>query len=189
MPQQLTAGALAQRRRRAQLRAGTYAPRPPATAAEAATRFRKGQSGNPLGREKRSVPVTELATITALAARGVREQDIGRAVGMSQQVWARQRDAQPEVMEALNAGRQQMHDKLVGKLYAKAMSGDTVSLLFLLKSRFGYREGESAEGARPQVIINLPAAMPTLEQYRAAPALVPVALQGSVTNVQSDEDA
>jgi hypothetical protein len=138
------------------------------SAAQAGTCFKPGQSGNPHGRQRLTIAPEQLPVIVKLAAKGVRELDIARAVGVSHQVWARQRVLQPEVADALDAGKQQMHDRLVGKLYAQAMDGNIVALLFLLKTRFGYREGE-AQDARPQVIINLPTAAP-LEQY--APALV-----------------
>ena len=49
--------------------------------------------------------------------------------------------------------------------FDKAKKGDVVSLLFLPKTRFGYREGNEPGEARPRVIINLPAAAPSVEQY------------------------
>jgi hypothetical protein len=67
-----------------------------------------------------------------------------------------------------------MHDALVGKLYEKAMRGQDVPILFLLKTVFGYAEGAPLGDARPQVIINLPAAVP-LEQYRT--------IEGQMTNL------
>ncbi len=79
-------------------------------------------------------------------------------------VWSRCRDAQQEVADALAAGKQQMHDALCGKLYAKAMDGDTVALLFLLKTRYGYREGDQQGDTRAHVTIVLPDAM-SPEQY------------------------
>lgn len=161
------AGQRAKRARdRAKRAAEGYTPSPRVTPASIATQFKPGQSGNPAGGKKLTVPASALPIITKLAAKGVRQRDIGRAIGVSQQVWNRQREAQPEVADALAAGQQKMHDALVHKLYEKAVEGDTVSLLFLLKCRFGYREGDELNSdSKPQVIINLPGAAQDIASY------------------------
>lgn len=127
--------------------------------------FAPGNNMNPLGRPKKVVAQRQLADITKLAAKGVREQDIYRAIGMSQHTWERQKAEQPEVQAALDAGRQIMHDALVGKLFERAMKGDIVPNLFLLKTRFGYREGDEPSETRPQITINMQGTL-TAEQYR-----------------------
>lgn len=127
--------------------------------------FKKGQSGNPAGPRKKTVPASRLALITQLAARGVREKDIARAVDMSADTWVRCRDVQPEVANAFEAGRQAMHDALVGKLYEKAMHGDTIALIFALKIFYGYRDNAEVQELRAQVVINLPGAT-SLDKYR-----------------------
>lgn len=38
-----------------------------------------------------------------------------------------------------------MHDKLAGRAYEEAMNGNTAMLIFLLKTRFGYRESSHIE--------------------------------------------
>jgi hypothetical protein len=141
-----------------------------------ATQFKPGQSGNPAGGPRKLLKPGDLEVVTKLAAKGVREKDIARAVGMSEPTWQRLKADFENVRNALDAGRQRMHDSLVGKLYERAMAGETVPLLFLLKTRFGYREGdELGDNARPQVIINLPAPM-SAEQYEKVVQHVPPAL-------------
>ena len=89
--------------------------------------------------------------ITKLAARGVREKDIARAVDVSEPTWLSLKRDFPEVQAAVDAGRQVMHDALVGKLYEKAMAGDTIALLFAMKVMFGYRENEPPQDTGPRI--------------------------------------
>jgi hypothetical protein len=132
-------------------------------------RFKKGDVGNPSGGRRKTIPASKLPLITQLAARGVREKDIGRACDMSRDTWTRYRNANPEVAAAFEAGRQVMHDALVGKLYEKAMGGDTIALIFALKCFFGYRENAEVPELRAQVVINLPGAA-ALSDYKIVEA-------------------
>ena len=64
------------------------------------------------------------------------------------------------VRNALARGRAKQHDYLAGALMDQAHKGP-IAAIFLLKSRFGYRDGGEADSeSRPQVIINLPGALP-----------------------------
>ena len=130
------------------------------------TTWKPGTVTNPRGRAPKTIAARDLAAITKLAARGCREKDIARAVGVSPPTWARIRDADPDVRAAFDAGRQVMHDALIGKLYEKAMGGDTVSLIFACKILLGYRENDAAVEFKPQVTITLPGALP-LEKFAA----------------------
>jgi hypothetical protein len=127
--------------------------------------FQKGEVHNPKGAPRKTLAKQDLAAITKLAAKGVRERDIARAVGVSNQVWDRQKVEQPEVQAAFHAGRQVMHDALVGKLFERAMKGDIVPNLFLLKTVFGYREGDEPQEVRPQITINMQGTL-SPEAYR-----------------------
>jgi len=104
--------------------------------------------------------------ITKLAARGVREKDIARAVNVSEPTWIKRKNDEPALRAAFDAGRQVMHDALVSKLFERAMKGDIVPALFLLKVVFGYRENDVPDELRPQVVINIPAALPREEYER-----------------------
>ncbi len=140
--------------------------------------FQKGEVHNPKGAPRKTLSNADLAAVTKLAAKGVREQDIARAVGVGATTWQRLKHEHPEVQAALDSGRQVMHDALVGKLFERAMKGDIVPNLFLLKTVFGYREGDEPSETRPQITINLPGALPlsafqgvTIEQTSEPPAL------------------
>jgi hypothetical protein len=85
-------------------------------------------------------------------------------MGMSHNTFRKLRQADQHIQDALDAGRQVMHDKLVGRLYERAMGKDQASiaaLIFILKAKFGYRDnGDETGEQRPSVIINLPSALP-----------------------------
>lgn len=132
-------------------------------------KFLPGQSGNLAGRTPKTVPSSKLQLITKLAARGVREKDIARHVAdMSEATWIAYKRDHPELVAAIDAGRQVMHDALVGRMYESAMNGDQRAGEFLLRAVFGYRDqGDPPGEARPQVVINLPGPA-TLDQYRPA---------------------
>lgn len=75
---------------------------------------------------------------------------------------------QSEVQEGLDRGRAKEHDKLVAKLHELAMEGNVTAVIFALKARHAYREGEAPEGGitNVQVNINLPSAMAPEEYQR-----------------------
>ncbi len=108
-----------------------------------------------------------LQIVEELAARGVAEATIAKALRMGKDGFRGVRRRQPEVQEALDRGRAIEHDRLVGKLFDTAMEGNVVAGIFLLKARHGYREGEPLEGgtSNVQVNINLPSAM-SPDEYR-----------------------
>ena len=66
-------------------------------------------------------------------------------------------------------GRSELLDELLDKLITKARRGDTVSVLFALKSIFGFRDHGPAEGEEraPSVVINLPGAVSREEWQNA----------------------
>lgn len=83
-----------------------------------------------------------LEIVEELAARGVAEATIAKALGMSKDAFRSVKRRDPAVQEAIDRGRAVEHDKLVGVLFEQAMSGQYVPAMFLLKTRHGYREGE-----------------------------------------------
>lgn len=115
---------------------------------------------------RKFVDARYLPLITQLAAKGCRASDIARAVGMNERTWVKCLDEQPGVREAFDAGRQQMHDSLVGKLYQRAMHGDTACLIFAHKVLLGYRENEPIADQRPVVNITLPGPAASLEDFK-----------------------
>ena len=131
------------------------------------TSFKPGTRANPHGAPRKMLPASSLKLITADAARGCREKDIARTLGMSAPTWVKCLAEQDEVRAAFDAGRQLLHDALIGKLYERAMSGKSdACLIFATKVLLGYRENDVAVEFRPQINITLPGALP-LEKFAA----------------------
>ena len=87
--------------------------------------------------------------------------EIARGLHIGKTTLSRWRKDHETVAEAIEIGRAIEHKALRSKLHEKAMAGDTVALLFLLKCRHGYREGDQSErGGGATITINLPGAMP-----------------------------
>ena len=113
-----------------------------------------------MSRVKKMLPKGAFAKITDLASRGFSERDIARSLGVSAGTWTRIKDENPEAQDALDEGRSVEHLALYGKLYEKAMAGDIVALLFLLKCRHGYRETlDITQTNAVQIVFQIPAAL------------------------------
>jgi hypothetical protein len=104
----------------------------------------------------------DYAQLAASAAAGARLQDVALRVGLgSRRALSRRFEQDERAAEAWALGRAELHEKLVSTLISKALNGEVVPLLFLLKTQYGYREGEPLDGGdqRSLVTINLPAAV------------------------------
>jgi len=102
-----------------------------------------------------------------LAKEGHSLEGIATALGIPRRTLFDLRKRQPELDAAVREGATVFEHVLVSALVRQALEGYAPAAMFLLKTRFGYREGEAldAEQARPSVVINLPAAM-SPEDYR-----------------------
>lgn len=108
-----------------------------------------------------------VAFIEKLARGGHTKRSISAKLRVDHKTLAKIADRQPEVAEALEAGRALHEADLVDALTARALAGDVVPALFLLKARHGWREGDARDGGGAQVnvqVIQLAAPM-TPEQY------------------------
>lgn len=108
---------------------------------------------NAAGKSEWMVTEAGLSVVEELSARGCSVVTIARALGFGKDAFRSVRNRQPEVEEALENGRAREHDRLVGLLHAQAEEGQYVPAMFLLKTRFGYREGEPFE-ANVNVSVN-----------------------------------
>ncbi|MEO0487543.1 MAG: hypothetical protein AAF092_16690 [Pseudomonadota bacterium] len=122
---------------------------------------------NAAGKSEWRVGRRGLKVVEELAERGVAVATIAKALRMGKDAFMGCRQRQPEVQEALDRGRANEHDKLVAELHELAMEGNVTAVIFALKARHAYREGEAPEGGSTnvQVNINLPSAM-TPEEYQ-----------------------
>lgn len=62
---------------------------------------------------------------------------------------------QPELMERYKKGKSKRIEQVVSKLYEKIEAGDTVSILFYLKTQAGWREQEQPAVELPPINIIL----------------------------------
>ena len=94
------------------------------------------------------------------------ETKICKALGMSYQTWKRILKHDPDAKALWTEALAIERDAVVGKLYDRAMEGDTNAARFLLGARHNMRESGDTAGAegRSSVTINLPGSM-SAKQY------------------------
>lgn len=108
-----------------------------------------------------------LKIVEALAAKGCLMETIAKALRMSHDTLEACRRRQPEVQAALDRGRGVLHDELVSILVQQARAGQFVPAMFLLKTRFGYKEGVQVDmNVDVSGVLVVPAEM-TVEEYLA----------------------
>jgi hypothetical protein len=105
-------------------------------------------------------PPGTAARIRQLAAKGHSLVGIRRGLNVSHVVLNRWLDEYPDLAEALAQGRASEEFEMHNVLYRAAKKGNIVAAMFVLKSRFGWREGDQSDLAN-KVSINftLPGAM------------------------------
>jgi hypothetical protein len=97
------------------------------------------------GRPRKEIPSIAAKEIERLASTGASMVEIANALGVGKDLlrkWLAQNEA---LTVALTRGREVERQALHGRLYRAAMQGNTVALLFLLKTRHGYDD----RAARP----------------------------------------
>ena len=122
-------------------------------------------------RRKSIIPDQHMPAILDACRRGVSEVRIARSLGLNYRTWMRIRSEDDRIASALAETRSLEEDELVALLMDKARGGETTALIFALKSRHNYRDqGAPVSSAeqRVNVVINLPAAQPSVEAYVAA---------------------
>jgi len=82
----------------------------------------------------------DLLEVERLAAMGLNKEQIATAMGKAAStLYARQSDL-PDFLEAYKKGRAQGIARVANALYEKAMSGDTVAMIFWMKCNAGWRD-------------------------------------------------
>lgn len=113
------------------------------------------------GRPRKAVPVDAAATIRAMAATGHSKLGIAEAMGIAPKTLNKMIEANPELQECFDQGREAERHTLHNMLYIQAtVHGNASAAMFLLKARHGYREGaEVGESNRVAITFNLPGAL------------------------------
>lgn len=94
----------------------------------------KKNTGKPNGRPPHE-PTTQLRTrVTLYVMSGTPQDTIAELIGVSADTLRKHYRAE------LDFGMIEANSKVVGKLYGKAMAGDTAALIFWTKTRMGWKE-------------------------------------------------
>lgn len=112
-----------------------------------------------MGRPKKQLESDDYQAIEDMAKRGLREVDIARRLGMAINTWMRIKEEDQAALDAWEAGRGAEHAMLVGVLHRAAIhEKNTGAAMFLLKTRYGYREKDEIrpEENRVRVMFELP---------------------------------
>jgi hypothetical protein len=106
-------------------------------------------------------PPDAAALIEDLAADGFSKFGVARRMGVARETLSRWLDEHPELQDAFDTGREKERYALHNMLYRLAVEEkDKIAAIFLLKSRFGYREGDQGDqGNRVSINFTLPGAM------------------------------
>ena len=115
-----------------------------------------------IGRPRKEPPPGAAQRVRELSSEGHSILGIANMLGTSADTFRRWCREYPELQEQLELGREKERFALTDLLYRKAMGGDTVAAMFLLKARHGYKEGEQheANGSRVNITFQLPGALP-----------------------------
>ena len=123
-----------------------------------------------IGRAHYAIGAKGLKIIEEMSAKGCLLETIAKVLRISHDTLEACRRRQPEVQAALDRGRGVLHDELVSILVQQARAGQFVPAMFLLKSRFGYKEGAQLDvNVEHGGVLVVPAEM-TVEQYLAKKA-------------------
>jgi hypothetical protein len=133
------------------------------------------------GRPPKLPPPDAAQRIRELASEGHTVVGIANMLGTSANVLRRWLNEDPELKEQFELGRERERHALTDMLYRKAMGGDTIAAMFLLKARHGYKEGEQHDsgGGRVNITFQLPgalpmSALPVIEHGNAIPQPIPI---------------
>lgn len=114
-----------------------------------------------IGRPQKEPPPDAALRIRELASEGHSVLGVANMLGTTPRVLHRWFNEYPELKEQFDLGRERERLTLTNILYQRALAGDAISAMFLLKARHGYKEGEQpSDAGRVNVTIQLPAALP-----------------------------
>jgi hypothetical protein len=110
-------------------------------------------------------PANAAAIIEQAAANGCTRSVIAHALGVGRgklREWLASPEHGPALQQAMASGKEVEHDRLVGFLMkaahdGKSLKGSIVAILFLLKTRHGYQEGQTLVQNSVSINYQLPA--------------------------------
>lgn len=105
------------------------------------------------GRPKKIITEKDAKKITELASTGLGILDICRSMGISWDVFNRERKDKAYISDALKKGEALGRKEIVSSLYQNALSGSVPSQIFWLKNKGG--QGEWQDRQETEININL----------------------------------
>jgi hypothetical protein len=118
----------------------------------------------PPGRPRKEPPVGAAETVRELAADGHSVVGIAERLGVSLDTFRRWCDEDAELQAALDKGREKERYRLHNLLSQAADGGNITAMIFLLKAKHGYVEGQQQDQTnRVSITFALPGAMPLNE--------------------------
>lgn len=120
-------------------------------------------------RPLKNPPENAVERVKALAAEGHSQRGVAMAMGVAAGTFRRWLDEREDLREAYDDGRDTHEFSLANMVYRSATEpgfkgGNITAAFFLLKAKYGWREGERNEaGNRVNITFSLPAAMPLAE--------------------------
>ncbi len=125
----------------------------------------------PKGRKPLQPPAKAADTIRQLSADGHSQIGIAQQLGVSVKTLFRWFDETPELKDAFDQGRERERHTLHNMLYKQAIDdGNATAAMFILNSKFGYRQGDQGETAnRVSINFTLPGALPLADFIDVTP--------------------
>lgn len=96
-----------------------------------------------MGRSK--INDIDLGKVEALASRGLTQQQIADALGISDRTLRKYRDQYSDFSDAIKKGKAKGIATVSSKLFEKIETGDTTSIIFFLKTQGGWKEASKVE--------------------------------------------
>ena len=117
------------------------------------------------GKPRKLPPPDALTVITQATARGASKRGVAAALGCAMETLTRWLEESDELKEAFENGREKERQTLHSVLYDCAVSGQgkdsLIAAMFLLKTKFGYFEGDkTTEANRVSINFQMPGALP-----------------------------
>jgi hypothetical protein len=141
----------------------------------------------------RIVPI-DYTRVVDLASNGNSLRTIAEELGIRWGTFLRRRKEDEELEAAIQTGRGREESALAGRLYRIAMEGSdrdaSRAIMFLLKCRSGWREGEEVDrrgAVSVGVSITLPAAL-SIEDYQRLISGHPKALEADAVDAEAVEE-
>jgi hypothetical protein len=118
------------------------------------------KTGATMGRPRKKPPIGAADKVRLLAADGHSLIGIAERLGVALDTFKRWTDEDPALQAALASGREKERFRLHNLLSKAADAGNITAMIFLLKAKHGYVEGQQESSSnKVSIVFQLPGAM------------------------------